>query len=106
MAVFERTGEIGLLRALGWNRWRVVLLVEIEAAGLGFAGGLLGIAVGWAALRILARLPQTASIVSSSFSWPLLAEATGIAIFAGLLAGVVPAWRGARLSPVEALRHD
>ncbi len=106
MAVFERTREIGLLRALGWGRWRVVLLVEMEAAGLGFAGGVLGIAAGWTALRILAGLPQTASIVSSSFSWLLLAEAVGIAVFAGLLAGAVPAWRGARLSPVEALRHD
>jgi putative ABC transport system permease protein len=37
---------------------------------------------------------------------PLLAEALGIAVLAGLIAGAMPAWRGAQLSPVEALRHD
>jgi len=51
-------------------------------------------------------LPQTASVVSASVSpWHLI-EALGIALLSGLVAGAVPAWRGAHLSPVEALRHD
>jgi putative ABC transport system permease protein len=54
----------------------------------------------------LAAIPETASIVSSSLHVGLLAEALGIAVMAGLIAGALPAWRGARLSPVEALRHD
>jgi putative ABC transport system permease protein len=82
------------------------VLIEMEAAVLGLAGGVLGIVVGWAALRLLAALPQTASIVSASFPLLLLAEALGIAVVAGLAAGFIPAWRGAHLSPVEALRHD
>jgi len=106
MSVFERTREIGVLRALGWNSRRVLLLIQIEAAALGLAGGLLGIAFGSLALRVLAHLPQTANVVSASFPIPILAEALAIAILAGLLAGIVPAWRGARLSPVEALRYD
>jgi putative ABC transport system permease protein len=106
MSVFERTREIGILRALGWKRWRVMFLIQIEAAVLGIAGGLLGIVIGWGALRVLAALPQTASIVSASFPPLLLLEALGIAVLAGLLAGAIPAWRGAHLSPVEALRHD
>jgi putative ABC transport system permease protein len=106
MSVFERTREIGVLRALGWNSRRVLLLIQLEAAALGMAGGFLGIALGWLALRLLARLPQTASIVSTSFPPQILAEALAIAIAAGLLAGIVPAWRGARLPPVEALRYD
>jgi len=106
MSVFERTREIGILRALGWKRWRILLLIQTEAAALGLAGGVLGIAVGWGALRLLAALPQTSSIVSASFPLLLLVEALGIAVLAGLAAGLVPAWRGARLSPVEALRHD
>ena len=106
MSVFERTREIGILRALGWKRWRVLLLIQMEAAVLGFAGGVIGIAAGWAALRALSTLPQTASIVSASFPLLLLPEALGIAVLAGLAAGAIPAWRGARLSPVEALRHD
>ena len=106
MSVFERTREIGVLRALGWNRTQVLILIQLEAAILGLSGGLLGIAFGWSALHLLAALPQTASIVSTSLPVPLLAEALGIAILAGLMAGALPAWRAAQLSPVEALRHD
>src|ERR1035437_4708364 len=97
---------IGILRALGWKRWRVLVLIEMEAAVLGLTGGIVGIAVGWGSLRVLAALPQTASIVSPSFPSLLLAEALGIAVLAGLVAGLIPVWRGAHLSPMEALRHD
>ena len=106
MSVFERTREIGILRALGWRRWKVLMLIQTEAAVLGFAGGILGIAFGWGAMRVLSQLPQTASIVSAALPPTLLFEALGVAILAGLLAGALPAWRGAHLSPVEALRHD
>jgi putative ABC transport system permease protein len=106
MSVFERTKEIGILRALGWTRWQVLGLIELEAAALGLGGGLAGIILGWGALHLLAALPQTASIVSSSIPLLLLAEALGIAVLSGILAGAIPAWRGARLLPVDALRHD
>jgi putative ABC transport system permease protein len=106
MSVFERTREIGILRSLGWKQRQVMLLIQLEAVVLGLGGGVLGIAVGWCALTLLAALPQTASIVTASFPLPLLAEAVGISALAGLIAGAIPAWRGAQLSPVEALRHD
>ena len=106
MSIFERTREIGILRALGWKGRHVILLILTEATALGFAGGLLGIAVGWGALRLLSTLPQTASIVSASVSPLHLFESLIIAIASGLLAGAYPAWRGARLSPVEALRYE
>lgn len=106
MSVFERTREIGILRALGWKQRQVLVLLQLEAVVLGLGGGFLGIVFGWGALHLLAALPQTATIVSSSIPLPLLAEAFGIAMLAGLIAGAFPAVRGARLSPVEALRHD
>ncbi|WP_035356915.1 ABC transporter permease [Edaphobacter aggregans] len=106
MSVFERTREIGILRALGWNRWQVLAHIEIEAVTLGLGGGFLGIALGWCALQVLAALPRTASLVSASLHWQLLAEAVGIAVFAGLIAGALPALRAGQLSPVDALRHD
>jgi len=106
MSVFERTREIGILRALGWKRRQVMLLIQFEASVLGLGGGFLGVAVGWGALHLLAALPQTAGMVSAAFPLPLVAEALGISILAGLVAGALPAWRGAKLSPVEALRHD
>jgi len=106
MSVFERTREIGILRALGWRRWQVLLLIQVEAAALGLAGGLLGIAVGVAALHVMASLPQTATFVTTTVAPMVFVQALGIAVLSGLAAGAVPAWRGARLSPVEALRHD
>jgi putative ABC transport system permease protein len=106
MSVFERTREIGVLRALGWKGRHVILLILTEAAGLGFAGGLLGILVGLGALWILSIMPETASVVSISVSPVHLVESLLIAIGSGLVAGAYPAWRGARLSPVEALRYE
>jgi putative ABC transport system permease protein len=106
MSVFERTREIGILRALGWRRWQVLAHIEIEALALGLGGGILGILFGWCALRVLAALPQTASFFTATLHWPLLAKAVGIAMLAGVIAGALPAWRAGRLSPVDALRHD
>jgi putative ABC transport system permease protein len=106
MAVFERTREIGILRALGWRRWRVILLIQLEAATLGSVGGIVGLVAGWGALRLLAALPATANVADASISAPHSGEALVIAVLIGLAAGALPAWRGARLSPVEALRHD
>ncbi len=106
MSVFERTREIGILRAIGWKTWRVMSLIQVEATVLGFAGGILGVCFGIGALRLLSTLPQTASIISTTFSWIHLVEALVISVLSGLVAGAYPAWRGAHLSPVEALRHD
>ena len=106
MSVFERTREIGILRALGWNRWQVLTHIETEAVILGLGGGVLGVVLGCCALKVLAALPRTASLITASVRWPLLAEAVGIAMVAGLVAGLLPAWRAGQLSPVDALRHD
>ncbi len=106
MSVFERTREIGILRALGWKRGHILALIELEAVVLGLSGGILGIALGWGALNALATLPQTASFVSASIRWPLLVQALGIAVLAGLIAGAVPAWRAGQLLPVDALRYE
>jgi ABC-type antimicrobial peptide transport system permease subunit len=64
------------------------------------------VACGWLALRILEHLPVTASFVTSSIPHLIGLEAMGIALVVGLLAGFLPAHRGARLSPVEALRYE
>jgi len=106
MSVYERTREIGILRALGWKRRQVLILIQLEALILGLGGGFAGIVFGWCALHLLAALPQTANIVSTSLPVLVLAESLGIAVLAGLIAGALPAWRASKLSPVEALRFD
>jgi putative ABC transport system permease protein len=106
MSVFERTKEIGILRALGWKCWRVMKLILVESAILGLVGGVLGVFAGWGALWGLASLRITANIAQASI--PLLhsVQALVVALLIGLASGLLPAYRGARLSPVEALRHD
>ena len=106
MSVFERTSEIGTLRAMGWKRGKVLLLIQLEAGTLGIGGGIAGVLLGWCVLRVLAALPQTATFVSTAIQWPLIGEAMGIALLAGLMAGALPAWRAGRLSPVDALYHE
>ena len=106
MSVFERTREIGVLRALGWTGRRVMTLILVEAGGLGLGGGVLGILGGWVALRVLAAVPKTASIVTTSLAFSTLADALGVAVLVGLAAGFVPAWRASRLLPVEAMRYE
>jgi putative ABC transport system permease protein len=106
MSVFERTREIGILRAIGWKSARVMLLIEAEAAVLGLAGGILGIGVGWGGLQLLSLVPKTNVLVHTSLTPAHLIQSMVISVLSGLIAGAYPAWRGSHLSPVEALRHD
>ena len=103
IAVAERTGEIGLLRALGARREQVLLLFLAEAALLAAIGGLSGLALGIALAQLLhAAFP--ALPVATPWSYALAAEVVAVAI--GVVAGVAPANRAARLDPVEALRAE
>lgn len=103
IAVAERTGEIGLLMALGGRRHTVLLLFLGEAAFLAALGGLLGLVLG-GGLALVLSLAVPALPVHTPWHFVLLAEAT--AIFIGLVAGVLPARRAARLDPVTALRAE
>jgi len=103
IAVAERTGEIGLLVALGARRRTILALFLGEAVALSALGGLFGLALG-IGLAQLIHFALPALPVHTPLSFVLLAE--GIAIAIGLAAGVLPARRAARLDPVEALRAE
>ncbi|EED35248.1 macrolide export ATP-binding/permease protein MacB 1 [Luminiphilus syltensis NOR5-1B] len=103
IGVNERTGEIGLLRALGARQSQVLSLFLGEAVVLAAAGGIAGLLLG-AGLGQLLRLFVPGLPVQTSLFYVLLAEAVAIVI--GLIAGVLPAQRAARLDPVEALRTE
>ena len=103
IAVNERTSEIGLLRALGARRSQVLALFLGEAVVLAAVGGLLGLLAG-IALGQLLRLLVPALPVQPSPLYTILAEAVAVSL--GLLAGVMPARRAARLEPVDALRAE
>jgi putative ABC transport system permease protein len=103
IAVAERTVEIGLLRALGAPRRQVLTLFLAEATLLAAAGGLSGLALGYALAQLLHAL-FPALPVSTPWLYALLAELTAVSV--GLAAGVAPAGRASRLDPVEALRAE
>ncbi len=103
IGVAERTGEIGLLRALGARRGQILGLFLGEAIVLAALGGLGGLVVGVATAWLL-DLTVPALPVHTPWSYVLAAEALAVTI--GLAAGVLPARRAARLDPVEALRTE
>lgn len=103
IAVSERTGEIGLLVALGAPRRTILGLFLGEAVMLSALGGLFGLLLGVGVAQLLHLLLPTLP-VHTPLSFIVLAENIAIAI--GLLAGVLPARRAARLNAVDALRAE
>jgi len=106
MTVFERTTEIGLLRALGWRRKRVLALIIGEAFALGGAGAILGVILGYAGVNVLSRLPASSGFVSSHLPPEVIVVGIVLGMGLSLLGGLYPALRGASLQPTEALRHE
>lgn len=100
VSVAERTREIGVRKAIGAKRKSILIQFLMEAALICLAAGMLGLAIAWStSLAISSRLP-----VTMSFRVAGLALAVSVAV--GLIAGFLPAWRAARMSPVDALRNE
>jgi putative ABC transport system permease protein len=102
ISVTERTREIGVRKALGATRREILWQFLVEAATLTLVGGVIGMAVGWSVSFVLAHATSVPSYV------PLgsVILALVLAAFTGLLFGIYPASKAARLDPVEALRYE
>jgi putative ABC transport system permease protein len=103
VTVTERTREIGVRMSLGASRRAVLLQFLLEAVLISVGGGLLGILAGIA-------LPVSASLFAPDFRIPVsglsIAAALGVSLFVGVVFGLLPANRAARLNPTEALRYE
>ncbi len=112
MAIYERTREIGVMKAVGASRGTIRFLFTVEAGSIGFFGGLLGLALAWVIGQIINAAAHATFLsdypsfnISRFPPWlviTVLVLSTGVALLAGLL----PANRAARLDPVEALRYE
>ncbi len=102
VSVTDRTREIGIRKAVGATRREILWQFLVEAATLTMVGGLLGIALGLSAGALLKR---TLGISAEVPLWSAVL-ATGVSVGIGLVFGIYPANRAARMDPVEALRHE
>jgi putative ABC transport system permease protein len=101
-AILERTREIGVRRAIGARRWDIIRQFVIEATLISFAGGLLGVVLGFIMSQLIAWLAGWSTVVTLSSI--LLAFVVSISV--GLIFGIYPAVKAARLDPVEAIRYE
>jgi putative ABC transport system permease protein len=106
MSVLERTQEIGILRAVGWPRRRVMIMVLGESVLLALAAAAVGVVGAIAATYLLALSPRASGFIAGGIAPGIILQGFGITVLIGLLGGAYPAIRAARLLPTEAIRHD
>jgi len=100
VSVAERTHEIGIRKAIGAKRRTILLQFLIEAVTIGLIGGAIGLGIAWPVTLLMQQyIPATLS--------PLVVSlALSVSLMTGVLSGFVPAWRAARMNPVDALRNE
>jgi len=102
VSVTERTREIGLRKAIGASRTHVLLQFLIESMLLSAIGGLLGVALAYAAVGAITIFTD----FSGAFDIVTILVATGVSAIVGIVAGLWPAWQAARKDPIKSLRHE
>lgn len=114
MAIYERTREIGILKAMGASRGEIRQMFMMEAGVIGLIGGVIGLLLGWLVgvclnQAIVMYLKHRELPMRGHFFVVTLTLAIGVIVFAtfiGLVAGLLPAQRAAKLDPLQALRHE
>src|SRR5207249_12167838 len=101
VTVTERTREIGIGKAIGATRRSILFQFLCESSVIGLLGGTIGIV-----LAVVLTAVINAVLMPAAVSWPIVAVAVSVSAGVGVVAGVAPAYRGAKLDPIEALRYE
>jgi len=102
MSVLERTREIGLRKALGAKQSHLIMQFLFESVLVTFSGGAIGFLLGWIASSLISHF----SPITAAVTWDVVAMAIGISTSIGLIFGIYPARKAAKLAPIEALRTE
>jgi len=107
VSVTERTREIGIRKAVGAKRRDILLQFLLEAAMLSLSGGAVGIIGGWVVSWLISTFSAAAGItINALVSWDIVVLAISVSVFIGLISGIYPAMRAARLNPIDALHYE
>lgn len=106
MSVFERTREIGVLRAVGWSGNRVLRMIMTESVALCIVAAAFGSLIGVGVSRLVTRIPSVGQFIVPAYPATVFVTATVIALVVGLVGAAYPAIRATRLTPMEALRYE
>jgi putative ABC transport system permease protein len=106
MSVFERTRQIGILRAVGWSSSRILRMIIGEALILCVIAAIVGSLLGVLATRGLLLIPTIRSLLELRYTADIFVRALAVALTVALAGAAYPAFRAVRLSPMEALRYE
>ncbi|MBI5289723.1 MAG: ABC transporter permease [Chloroflexi bacterium] len=106
MSVYERTREIGILRAVGWSDNRVLRMIVGESLILCAIAAVVGALAGVAASRAVLLIPAVQSLLTPTYTSDIFVRGLVVALAVALVGAAYPAVRAIRLVPMEALRHE
>ena len=106
MSVFERTVEIGVLRAIGWKAARIRRMILLEATLLGISGGVLGVLFGFLVRQLLYLFPAISGTIRVEIGLEAIVFTLLFSTVVGALSGLYPAIRASRMKPTVAFRHQ
>jgi putative ABC transport system permease protein len=106
MSVFERTREIGILRAVGWSGRRILRMIITESLVLCAIATVVGSALGVLATRAVLLIDTVRNLLEPQYSTDVFIRALVVAIAVALAGAAYPAFRAVRLTPMEALRYE
>jgi len=106
VSVTERTREIGIRKAIGAKRRDILLQFLIEAAAVSLTGGLIGLLLAMGGASVMGNISMGNISAQAEISPTIVIVALSVSIGIGLISGTYPAFRAARMDPIESLRHE